>query len=94
MQVGELEKALHEAEGAAEQLRDRADAAEDALAEARADLARQSATNKTLLSKLAASRVHLQFCICTLYLQSACAFDNMQRLSMHSLPQCKPVALP
>ena len=55
--MGELEKALQEAEGGAEQLQDRVDAAEDALAEARADVARQTATNKTLLSKLAASRV-------------------------------------
>ena len=57
LQVGELKKALQEAEGAAEQLQDRADAAEDALAEGRADLARQTATNKALLAKLAASRV-------------------------------------
>lgn len=63
LQVGELERALQEAEGAAGQLQDRADAAEDALAEARADLARQTATNKTLLSKLAASRVSLQSCV-------------------------------
>ena len=57
VQAGQLEKALQEAEGAAEQLQDRADAAEDALAEARGDLARQTATNKALLSKLASSRV-------------------------------------
>ena len=57
LQAVELKKALHEARAAAQQLQDRADTAEDALEEARADLVRQSATNKNLLSKLAASRV-------------------------------------
>ncbi len=85
-QVGELEKALQEAEGAAEQLQDRADAAEDALAEARADLARQTATNKTLLSKLAASRVSMQFsvypcCTCIISARSEHILVNLFLLS-------------
>ena len=57
LQAAELRRALEEARLAAEAMQDRAESAEEATAAARAELARQSATNRTLLSKLASSRV-------------------------------------
>ena len=57
VQAAELKRALEEARLTAEAMQDRAESAEEASAAARAELARQSATNRTLLSKLASSRV-------------------------------------
>ena len=59
MQAAELRRGLEEARLTAEAMQDRAESAEEASAAARAELARQSATNRTLLSKLASSRVML-----------------------------------
>ena len=59
LQAAELRRALEEARLAAEAMQDRAESAEEASAAARAELARHTATNRTLLSKLASSRVRL-----------------------------------
>ena len=94
VQAEQLEKALREAEGAAEHLQDMADAAEDALAEARGDLARQTATNKTLLTKLASSRVSGQppvrsLCeISGLSMKARYKKPDVQRLHQHTGEAC------
>ena len=59
LQAAELRRALEEARLTAEAMQDKAERAEEASAEARAELARQSAANRTLLSRLASSRVRL-----------------------------------